>query len=223
MSTDTGLPWFRLYSEFCVDPQVQMLSFDDQRHFVMAMCMKRRGILDKPYTSRDVRARVIAMTLGLEPVAASEANRRLVEMGLVDTDWQPVAWERRQPKSDSDGAERARRYRDRRNANVTEPSRDSHGLERERDSERDKDQRESALSLVRIPECPKDMDVEAEGQSCADYYREQGKRVTPNRWRSWVLRAANSGVYARLKSRPPTEAEIQAARRDMVERMAKDS
>lgn len=223
MNSDTGLPWFRLYTEFCIDPQVQMLSFEDQRHFVMAMCMKRRGILDKPYTSRDLRARVIANTLGLDPVAAAEANRRLVDVGLVDSDWQPVAWDRRQFRSDSSGAERTRRWRERKTTDVT--TSDCHGdsVERERDSDTDTEQRERALSLVRIPECPKDMDVEAEGRSCADYYREQGKRVTANRWRSWVLRAVSSTVYARLKSRPPTEAEIQAARRDMVERMAKDS
>lgn len=224
----TELPWLRLYTEFATDPQVQTLAFEDQRHFVMALCMKGRGILDKDYPTPQLRARVIAKTLGLAELECEEANRRLREAGLVDRAWQPVKWERRQFQSDSDGAERTRRWRERKkqacDATVTDAKRHSDGIERESDTESDSEKRERGLSLsqISIPECPKDMDQVLEHQACVDYYTARGEAVSRSSWRSWVLRAARSGIYAKRGSRPATDEEVQATRRALVARMQAD-
>lgn len=105
--------WCRLYAEFANDPQIQILAFEDQRHFLMALCMKCSGLLDKPHASPELRSRIIAVTLGLDLVAAAEANRRLRESGLIDSDWQPLRWDKRQFKSDHDAADRKRKQRER--------------------------------------------------------------------------------------------------------------
>ena len=95
-----SMPWFRLYAEFAADPVIQSLAFEDQRHFVVVLCMKCNGTLDREL-ARDARERIIARGLGLDPIAAAEAKRRLAEMGLVDDDWQPKGWDKRQFSSDN--------------------------------------------------------------------------------------------------------------------------
>lgn len=123
-----NLPWFRLYNEFSGDPNIQSLAFEDQRHFIVLMCLKSSGVLDREYPSPERRATVIARGLGLDPMAAAEVQRRLTEAGLLLDDWQPKGWDDRQYQSDS-SAERARAYRDRQRTKrtVTSPSRDGDG------------------------------------------------------------------------------------------------
>ena len=94
-----ALPWFRLYAEFAGDPVVQSLAFEDQRHFVVLLCLKCDGTLDRPI-SKKTRERIICRGLGLDPVTASEANRRLVEVGLISENWQPNGWEKWQSNDD---------------------------------------------------------------------------------------------------------------------------
>lgn len=117
-----SLPWFRMYNEFAFDPKVQILAFEDQRHFLMACCLKNGGFLDSQYPSKEYRDRAIAKVMGLDMVACAEANRRLVEAGLIDKDWNPINWSNRQRPSDS-SAERTRRYRE------TSQDRHSDGIE----------------------------------------------------------------------------------------------
>lgn len=93
-------PWFRLYAEFSSDPVVQSLAFEDQRHFVVIMCLKCSGVLDRQIT-RPNRERIICRGLGLDPMAAAEVRRRLSDVGLIDQNWQPVAWDKRQFISDN--------------------------------------------------------------------------------------------------------------------------
>lgn len=95
-----GMPWFRFYHEFVGDPVVQSLAFEDQRHFVMVLCLKASGFLDKPFPSKEVRHRMICHALGLDPVAGAEALRRISEPGIVGQDWQPTNWDKRQFRSD---------------------------------------------------------------------------------------------------------------------------
>lgn len=107
-------PWFRMYSDFMFDEKVEFLSFEDQRHYVFILCMKNAGLLDKDYAQEGMLERVVAKRLGLYGEAFESAKRRLIESGLIDTSWQPLAWEKRQMRSDSDptGAERQRRFRE---------------------------------------------------------------------------------------------------------------
>lgn len=102
-------PWFRLYAEFATDPVVQSLAFEDQRHFVVVMCMKCSGILDRKMT-KDNRERIIARGLGLDRASADEVKRRLMEVDFINKNWQPKAWEKRQFISDN-VTQRTRKYR----------------------------------------------------------------------------------------------------------------
>jgi hypothetical protein len=99
-----------MYHEFAGDPIIQGLAFEDQRHYVMVLCFKAAGLLDRDMPSVDVRHAIICKALGLDTLAGSEARRRLSEFGLVGDDWQPGAWERRQFKSD-DVTARTRKFK----------------------------------------------------------------------------------------------------------------
>lgn len=110
-----------MYAEFATDPVVQALSFDDQRHFVVLLCLKCSGVLDKKFGSDQARYATLRNALGLDGVAFQEARTRLCEARLINYEWQPVNWDKRQYKSDINdptAAERMRRYRQR-NATVT--------------------------------------------------------------------------------------------------------
>lgn len=102
-------PWFRMYAEFASDPVIQSMAFEDQRHYVIVLCMKCAGVLDRDIDKTN-KERVILRGLGLDPAAAAEAKRRLMDVGLVDKDWQPRGWDRRQFVSDISTA-RVRKYR----------------------------------------------------------------------------------------------------------------
>lgn len=105
-------PWFRLYAEFISDPKVQLLAFEDQRHFVALLCLKCNGILDSTATNPEHRERMVAKALGLDVATAAEVRRRLDEAQLIAPDWQPLRWSDRQYESDS-STERVHRYRER--------------------------------------------------------------------------------------------------------------
>lgn len=92
-----SLPWFRMYAEFSGDPVIQSLAFEDQRHYVILLCLKCSGTLDRDI-SHDQRDRVITKGLGLDPTSAAEVKRRLIDVGLIDKSWHPSAWEKRQFK-----------------------------------------------------------------------------------------------------------------------------
>jgi hypothetical protein len=98
-----------MYAEFAGDPIVQSLAFEDQRHFVVLLCLKCNGTLDRPMDVK-VRDRIICRGIGLDPVAAAEAKRRLEEVGLIDAQWQPTGWSARQFISDK-STDRVRKYR----------------------------------------------------------------------------------------------------------------
>lgn len=121
-----ALPWFRLYGEFATDPVVQSLSFDDQRHFVMILCLKSTGLLDREFGHPQARTDVIRKVLGLDGKAWDEMRHRLSVVGLIDGDLQPKAWEKRQMLSDT-SRERTRAYRERmkRSCDVTVTAQDT--------------------------------------------------------------------------------------------------
>lgn len=121
------LQWFRLYSEFASDPVIQSMSFDDQRHFVIILCLKSSGILDRKFGEPQLRVVTLRRALGLDALAFDEAKRRLCACGLIDGDWQPINWNKRQYISDHDpkAKDRKRKQRDReRHEHVTRDNTD---------------------------------------------------------------------------------------------------
>jgi hypothetical protein len=100
-------PWFRVYVDILTDDRLALIAFEDQRHYFCLLACKCSGVLDSsaPYLERRVAAK-----LRLEVSTLEEVKRRLMEVGLIDDQFQPVAWGRRQFLSDS-SVERTRKYR----------------------------------------------------------------------------------------------------------------
>lgn len=106
------LAWIRLWTEIIDDEKVRLLAFEDRWHYIALLCCKGKGILDEQPTH--LIRRKVAIKLGLDLATLDEAARRLAEVGLIDADTlQPLAWSRRQFKSDYDptNAERQRKLR----------------------------------------------------------------------------------------------------------------
>lgn len=107
----SALPWFRLYHRMVDDEKLRLLAFEDRWHFVAFCCLKGSGLLDEP--SDDLRDRKIAVKLGVQVRELEEIGRRLSEVGLIDENLCPVAWDELQKRGDS-SAERVQRYRENR-------------------------------------------------------------------------------------------------------------
>ena len=103
-------PWFRMYAEFSSDLVVQSLAFDDQRHYIVILCLKCQGVLDRKLLPEN-RERIILRGLGLDEKTASKVKRRLMEVEFISGDWQPLAWDKRQFKTDNTNVERKRKSR----------------------------------------------------------------------------------------------------------------
>ena len=103
-------PWFRLYTETVDDEKLRLLAFEDRWHFIALLCLKGQGLLDE---GGPLLMRKVAVKLGLDTRALEEVARRLAEVGLIDQNtFQPLAWDKRQMKSDS-SAERVKAFRER--------------------------------------------------------------------------------------------------------------
>lgn len=107
------LPWFRMYADFLNDPKLISLAFEDQRHFIGVLALKCDGAIDD-VADGDLLDRIVAQRLWIDHAVIRDVKRRLIAAGLIDARWQPLAWEKRQARSDIDatGAERQRRYRE---------------------------------------------------------------------------------------------------------------
>jgi hypothetical protein len=234
-------PWFRLYHEFITDPLIRMLAFEDQRHFVATLCLKASGALDKPYPSADIRQRVIASLLGLseerlmasEPSALDAARQRLQRLGLIDENWQPINWDKRQfisDRIDPTAAERMRRYRNKRNQTVTlRPS------ESDTDTDTETEKRERARPARPAPRkrCPTefqitpelmawasvnapDVNIDRETSKFRDWEFKAARSDWPATWRTWMRRAQENGpgrgvaTWSPLRSADEIEAEEKA-------------
>ena len=154
-------PWFRMYSDFMFDEKIEFLAFEDQRHYVFILCMKNSGLIDKEYTQPGMLDRVVSKRLGLYGEAFEAAKKRLVESGLIDYKFQPVAWDKRQFLSDS-STDRVQAYRERTkqvkrfgNVTVTAQEADTE-TETETDTEKEGEKKPSAYAPPLPPELLKD-------------------------------------------------------------------
>jgi hypothetical protein len=107
------MPWFRMYADFLNDHKIVSLAFEDQRHYVGVLALKCSGVIDQE-CAPELLNRIVAQRLWVDHSAIAEVKRRLVAAGLIGEDWQPLAWDKRQYRSDGDptNAERQRRYKD---------------------------------------------------------------------------------------------------------------
>ena len=104
------LPWFRLYTETVDDEKLRLLAFEDRWHFIAILCCKGKGMLDEGENTQ-LLERKLAVKLGVQLRELEEIKRRLSEVELVDENWQPIGWEKRQYVSDN-STDRVRRHRE---------------------------------------------------------------------------------------------------------------
>lgn len=97
-------PWFRFYSEFEDDPEVQMMSEAMQLRLVKTFCTrcKEQTLTDK--------AR--AFKWHITPQELAETKAFFIENGFIDENWNVLNWNKRQFISDSSTV-RTARYRER--------------------------------------------------------------------------------------------------------------
>lgn len=124
MTSDPQLRWLRLWTDILEDPKLLILSPDDRWYYCAILALKRTGLLDEDDT-RDVLDRKVSLKLRIDHRERDELRNRLVTARLIDENWQPLGWDKRQFSSDSDrtAAERKRRERKRkRHVSVTRDS-----------------------------------------------------------------------------------------------------
>jgi hypothetical protein len=154
-----------MYTDFLNDPKMIALAFEDQRHFIGILALKSDGAIDDT-ADENLLNRIVAQRLWIDHGIIRDVKKRLKEAGLIDGDWQPVAWNKRQFVSDRDSTATERKRRERAakapNSNVTDLSRvtdrDSHKLvtRLDTDTEADTDKEEANASVARssLPTCP---------------------------------------------------------------------
>jgi hypothetical protein len=104
-----SLAWFRLYGETVDDAKLRVLAFEDRWHYIAILCCKCQGLQDT--TPRDRLDRMIGVKLGLAARELDEVRRRLMAEDLIDRQWQPCGWDRRQFRSD-DVTSRTQKWRE---------------------------------------------------------------------------------------------------------------
>lgn len=96
--------WFRLYSEFAIDPKVQILPEQMQRRLIMIFCLRSSETLGTLHETE------IAFHLRVTETELAETKLIFIEKGFIDEHWNVLNWNRRQYVSDS-STERVRRFR----------------------------------------------------------------------------------------------------------------
>ena len=112
MSKSKVMPWLRLYTEIIDDWKIRSLAFEDRWHYVAILCLKRAGELDKG----EIDLRMMSLKLGVHGQDLEGIQNRLIDACLISENWQPLAWDERQPISDRDETNpvRQKRYREKR-------------------------------------------------------------------------------------------------------------
>jgi hypothetical protein len=101
------MQWFRLFYEFAVDPKVQSLSENDQRRLIMIFCLYGSGELQK-LTDDEIAC---ALRIKIEDISVTK--KLFLKKGVIDENWIPKNWEKRQFVSDSSASRmRKKRARD---------------------------------------------------------------------------------------------------------------
>lgn len=149
-----SLPWFRMYTDFLNDPKMIALAFEDQRHFIGILALKSDGALDQDCCP-DLMDRIVAQRLWIDHAIIRDVKKRLIAAGLIDEFWQPLAWNKRQMRSDADptNAERQRRYREKRKA-------EQEAKKREKELAKKAEKESNALRNAPVTQLDKDTDTD---------------------------------------------------------------
>lgn len=223
----TRMPWFRVYVDFLNDPKLIGLAFEDQRHFIGVLALKSDGALDNG-ASEDLLDRIVAQRLWIDHAVIREVKKRLISAGLIDAGWQPLAWERRQFKSDS-SKDRVAKFRAKHrtsevgnasaqgNADETLPKRASNAVDTEAEAETDTEH------LLTTPPSVGAQNAEAApAASPAEPTAPQGKSRNgkrlpedwklPKKWGDWALQEFPVLADAEVRAQAATFADYWHAK-----------
>ena len=165
-----------MHNDIIDDDKIRMLAFEDRWHYVAILVCKNTGMLDCGSAILD---RKLGVKLGLSTRELEETKRRLMEVELIDDDWQPIAWDERQQSGDPAAAERQRKYRERManritSRNVTHNVTATLQVEEEVEVEVEKELKERGPKRKRF--APPTLD------DVAERCREMGYTVNPERF-----------------------------------------
>jgi hypothetical protein len=187
----TSYAWFRMYTDFLEDAKMLTLAFEDQRHFIGVLALKCAGTIDQDCEMR-VMDRLVGQKLWIDLSAVVEVKRRLIEAGLIDQHWQPLAWDKRQMRSDHDvtGAERQKRYRENqrnalRNGAVTLPEENRIDKNREEESKHRRSRAFTRPTIDDVAAYCAERGNRINPQAFLDYYESNGWRVGKTAMKDW--------------------------------------
>lgn len=228
-----ALQWFRLYHRIVDDEKVRLLAFEDRWHFISLCCLKCSGLLDEPES--DVKWRKVALKMGIQARELDEVKRRLFDVGLVDENMAPVAWDDLQFKSDT-STDRVREYREKSRSSKTKQPRNVSvtGQETDTELEAEKKSKEKEKSTI-SPKKPINENwslpgdllastqaaypgvtlaaILAEAPRFRDHYLASGAEYSDwdAKWRNWCRNA--------FPGKEVSKAEAQAAEKAMIGRV----
>ncbi|HOB44081.1 MAG TPA: hypothetical protein PKH75_13020 [Bacillota bacterium] len=109
------MKWFRLYAEFATDPKIQSMSETFQRRYIMFLCLKCNGELEK------LTEEEICCALRITTEELRETKEAFIRKGFIDENYRIIAWEKRQYVSDNVN-DRVKKHREKmkQECNVTE-------------------------------------------------------------------------------------------------------
>jgi len=109
------MKWFRLYAEFASDPKIQSMSETFQRRYIMFLCLKCNGELEKLTDDE------ICCALRITTEELRETKEAFIRKGFIDEKYRIIAWEKRQYVSDNVN-DRVKKHREKmkQECNVTE-------------------------------------------------------------------------------------------------------
>jgi hypothetical protein len=192
-------------------------------------------VLDSHTGSDTFRERMIAVGLGLSDDKRADAKARLIDAGLIDDKWQPLAWEKRQRRSDQDptGAERQQRWRERnslRNGGVT-PLDIDRDIEEETEKKEEEGTRSRSRPASHLPEyfeltderrrvaTTEGLDPQRTFEKFCNYWRSASgqrarKRNWDAAWRYWCQNDRGGGKPSTVgRFVPPPDEEVANAER----------
>ena len=182
------MKWFKLYPEMIDDPKLRLLAFEDRWHYVALLCCKADGIQDEV---DGLWEELLRVKLGLVRDEFDNLKKRLLRVRLIDEDWNPTGWEKRQEAKDPKAAERQRKYREKqkkRNVthNVTATSQVEEEVEVEEEiKERQKRKRFVPPTLEEVSARCREMGYGIDPDRFWNFYESQGWKVGKNPMRDW--------------------------------------
>jgi hypothetical protein len=182
------MKWFKLYPEMIDDPKLRLLAFEDRWHYVALLCCKAEGLQDEV---EGLWEELLRVKLGLAQAEFESLKKRLLRVSLIDEQWNPTGWEKRQEAKDPKAAERQRKYREKqkkRNVthNVTATSQVEEEVEVEEElKDRQKRKRFVPPTLEQVVERCQECNYGVDPNRFWNFYESQGWKVGKNPMRDW--------------------------------------